>query len=946
MRRTVHRRPTLALAVVALVAAGTPAAIAHADLIVDRASAASRADHPATPASARGSADPSGEVAPYDARRVAAPRTLAVAADALRPSLGAQGVVSIDPLTGTPRSVARLDGLLTGPSSRPAATVALDYVAAHADVFGLSAADLAGLTPRRDYVDVAGTHHLSWTQQVGATPVVGNGLQANVTRAGELISVLGSPVPALAGTRLAAPTLTADAARRAASADLGTRAVTPGDAAPVAFAAPGGPRPAWRTVTGAPSGDRVVHVVDARTGAVLYRHSLTQHDSATTWDNYPGAAKGGTAKKHDLTAPGWLPAGAKTLSGNVAHVYSDVDDDDKAGPAEEIGPAAPGSFSYPFKPVAAVNQNCATAHPCGWDSTKKNSWQANRAQDAVQLLYFLGRFHDHLAAAPIGFTRAAGNFEAVDHDAVQAQASDGANTDSGRPDGGHINNANMTTPPDGQPPTMQMYLWHEPDDPTNRYVAANGGDEADIVYHEYTHGLSNRLVVDAAGDSVLDGIQSASMGEAWSDWFAMDFLAAEGLVGDTATAGEIRLGDYVSAGRDLIRSQPLDCPVGAKGPACPGSATAGAGGYTYGDFGRVKNHREVHADGEIWGETLWDLRTALGSTLTGSLVTRALELSPANPSFLDERNAILQADTVVNKGRARDAIWRVFANRGMGLFASSVDGDDVRPVEDFATVPAPGAPTATVTGVVTNVDTGKPQAGVTLSFGSYGAGYPERYRAVTDDQGRYTITGVPPGTYPRFAATAPGFDGSTGSPALKAGTNTVNWTVRRDWAAGSGGATVASHSGTDDGSVCSPDTVIDQQQTTSWDAATTIRNGAFTPQHLVIRLAQPVTVAELLVDPSGTCVHPDPSKSTKGYRIETSTDGKAWKKAATGRFGAADLGRLNRVPLAAGTGTAVRFVRYTMLSSQVPGDIAKVCKDFEYPGCQQMSVSEIKVYGS
>ena len=66
----------------------------------------------------------------------------------------------------------------------------------------------------------------------------------------------------------------------------------------------------------------------------------------------------------------------------------------------------------------------------------------------------------------------------------------------------------------------------------------------------------------------------------------------------------------------------------------------------------------MHADGEIWGQTLWDLRTALGSRTTEILVTRAMELSPANPSFLDERNAILQADLVGNGGANRDTIWK------------------------------------------------------------------------------------------------------------------------------------------------------------------------------------------------------------------------------------------------------------------------------------------------
>src|SRR5207249_1714557 len=145
----------------------------------------------------------------------------------------------------------------------------------------------------------------------------------------------------------------------------------------------------------------------------------------------------------------------------------------------------------------------------------------------------------------------------------------------------------------------------------------------------------------------------------------------------TAAPGEVRIGNYVGWGNDLIRFQPLDCPVGTTSGACPGGVATGPGGFTYGDFGRVGGRTEVHADGEIWGETLWDLRGALGSSTAEGLVTRAMELSPANPSFLDMRNSILQADTVAG-GANHNAIWSVFAHRGMGYFAGSVDGDDAK----------------------------------------------------------------------------------------------------------------------------------------------------------------------------------------------------------------------------------------------------------------------------
>ena len=66
-----------------------------------------------------------------------------------------------------------------------------------------------------------------------------------------------------------------------------------------------------------------------------------------------------------------------------------------------------------------------------------------------------------------------------------------------------------------------------------------------------------------------------------------------------------------------------------------------------------------------------------------------MELSPPNPSFLDMRNAILQADLVVTAAAHDATIWQVFAHRGMGYFAGTLDGSDTGPVANFALPPAP-----------------------------------------------------------------------------------------------------------------------------------------------------------------------------------------------------------------------------------------------------------------
>jgi extracellular elastinolytic metalloproteinase len=290
---------------------------------------------------------------------------------------------------------------------------------------------------------------------------------------------------------------------------------------------------------------------------------------------------------------------------------------------------------------------------------------------------------------------------------------------------------------------MQMYLFNDPatSDPVlggtpraDPFIQGNGGDEADVVYHEYTHGLSNRLVIDATGNSTLSSGQPGSMGEARSDWYAMDFLVDQGQFVDTPSDGDLRVGEYVGTGEDLIRSQPMDCAVGSASPKCHGTTGAGPGGYTYGDFGKIIGRPKVHADGEIWGETLWDLRSALGSATSEGIVTRAMELSPSSPSYLDMRNAILQADLVDNGGANHDAIWHVFANRGMGFFAAAVDGGDVAAAEDFS-MPPTGKPDGRIRGTVTDADSGQPVQGVTLQFGGHNSGFTGTLAAITDAQG-------------------------------------------------------------------------------------------------------------------------------------------------------------------------------------------------------------------
>jgi hypothetical protein len=909
----------------------------------------------------------------YDARsdiaikKVLSARAAALAAHpsagvkTLRSSLGRQAVIDLDPLTGTPRNVARVDGFLTGKSSSSANSIVLTYLRGHEDVFKLGPSALGSLSLRKDYVDILGTHHLSYVQTVRGVPVFGNGIKAHVSKDGQLIAVQGSPVASLSSS-LSSPALSATQAHDAAMKDVfsgrkvsvsraGTGATRDTDfvggdyAQLVIFQTVAGPRLGWEVIS---LREGFVHVIDGQSGRTLYRMNTTAKDNnGLAWTNYPGAPIGGTQVSVDMTGKGWLSKSATELNGTNAHVYLDLNDDDiMNNPVEKVGPSSKNSFAYPFTDFSStVGGSCSASYQCSWDPSTPFSWQTNAKQDAVQMFFFVNTFHDHLKAAPIGFTPAAGNFEGGDR--VQGNALDGANTNNGLPDSAHVDNANMNTPPDGFSPRMQMYLFPDPSDPTDPFIASNSGDEADIVYHEYTHGLSNRLVVDALGNSTLGNIQAGSMGEAWSDWYAYDYLVGQGLVTDTSAAGEVRVGEYVGAGQDLIRTQPLDCPATNQPIAkCAGTPGAGAGGYTYGDFGRIIGRPEVHADGEIWGETLWDLRASVGQNVAESIVTRAMELSPANPSYLDMRNSILQADMVAFGGSHKNQIWTVFANRGMGFFAGSVDGDDSHPVENFSMPPSASSSTGTVTGRVTD-SSGAPVAGAIVAFGGHNSGFAGDYGATTAADGSYTIGNVFTGTYPTVFAHKLGYDPQVRTLAVGPGTNTVNWSMRKDWAATANGTTVTSFNGVDYSQFgCGPAAMLDTSQGSGWstDATETSPDHtsglAIEPRFMVIKLPQALTIAEIDINPANNCGDPG-SSSTGDYSVETSTNGTTWTTVSSGHFGIGDR-FYHAVTLSGGNLTGVLYVRYTMISTQVV-DLGGNCPG-NFGGCDFVDSVELGVY--
>jgi extracellular elastinolytic metalloproteinase len=124
----------------------------------------------------------------------------AAAVQALRRSLGRGAVVDIDPLSQTPRAVARVDAFLTPPSAASPEAIGRAYLRENRAVFRV---DEGSLTLAKAYTDVAGIHHLRFVQAVEGVPVLNGGVRVNIAPDGRIVNVVGSPVAVLSVTSTA-----------------------------------------------------------------------------------------------------------------------------------------------------------------------------------------------------------------------------------------------------------------------------------------------------------------------------------------------------------------------------------------------------------------------------------------------------------------------------------------------------------------------------------------------------------------------------------------------------------------------------------------------------------------------------------------------------------------------------------------------------------------------
>ncbi|KAF9017287.1 hypothetical protein BDZ89DRAFT_1165814 [Hymenopellis radicata] len=254
-----------------------------------------------------------------------------------------------------------------------------------------------------------------------------------------------------------------------------------------------------------------------------------------------------------------------------------------------------------------------------------------------------------------GFTEIAFNFQNSDFglggiglDPVSISVQDAAD----------FNNADFAAPADGQSGQMRMFLFNV----TTPF--RDGALENDIVIHEFTHGVTNRMTGGGTGEC-LQSTEASGMGEGC--WVA-----------NGPEIDDFVVGTFVANTSAGIR-------------AFPYSTNATVNPLRYSSLQALV---EAHDIGEVWANILHIVLAALvqdhgfsttaktdptgteGNVVFLHLFLDALQLQPCNPDFLSARDAWYQADELRYGGANKCTLQKVFASRGLGLNAKNHVDDD------------------------------------------------------------------------------------------------------------------------------------------------------------------------------------------------------------------------------------------------------------------------------
>jgi hypothetical protein len=632
----------------------------------------------------------------------------------------------------------RVAGEWLKPASAPThEATARAFLTEQAALYGLTAEQVGGLIKFSDYTNPAG--NMSWVefrQELNGIPVFQGEVRLAFSAEGALARTTGNLAAGMVATTLVTnPVLIAAQAVVSAVKSIGyaldantfvTKTSEPGGRKQTLAAGPfsrdisielvyfpiepGLARLAYSMILWEPV-DAYYILVDATDGTLLWRKNITAHQTQpATYVVYTGASPAPMAPSTThpglgIQAPGvtrnsvtligneppntfnnlgWLTDGVNITSGNNVDAGLDLVAPDGIDPGGEATGSPSRVFDFSYNPA-----------PLGADSPTLASY---RSGVTANLFYWANVYHDRLYL--LGFTETARNFQVnnfarggIGNDAVSAQVQDYSG----------VNNANFTTPPDGTPGKMQMYIFTGP--VPNR----DGSIDGDVFLHELTHGLSNRLHNNGSG---LGTTQAGGMGEGWSDYYARCLLSqpSEDVNGVFSAGGYVTyqinpgFADNYYYG---IRRFPyaVKTTVGANGkPHNPltfadidtAQINITDGAYPPGPIGSSSPANEVHNIGEVWCMMLLEVRArminrlgwAVGNNRALQIVTDAMKLDPINPTIIQARDSIIAADNAGYGGADVVDIRNGFATRGAGAGASVSGTSTV--VESFAPAEVPG----------------------------------------------------------------------------------------------------------------------------------------------------------------------------------------------------------------------------------------------------------------
>lgn len=224
----------------------------------------------------------------------------------------------------------------------------------------------------------------------------------------------------------------------------------------------------------------------------------------------------------------------------------------------------------------------------------------------------------------------------------------------------------------------------------------DGSVDNGIIAHEYGHGISNRLIGGPGAAGCVSSFEQA--GEGISDFFSLVMTVEEGDQG-TDSRG---IGNYATA-RNASGSGIRQFPYSTDMSVNP---------RTYDDLkstmsvdpNTMEDVVAIYTVGEIWTSVLWEiywgfvnrdgLDTSWGDENAGNykaarLAIEGMKMGPCNPSFIDARDAILQADETFYNGGNAGLLWTAFAKRGLGYLADDGAGsnDNLGGTENFDPLP-------------------------------------------------------------------------------------------------------------------------------------------------------------------------------------------------------------------------------------------------------------------